>query len=72
MKAANRLVTVGDWTEVKRSKGKPITIFTIPAAHVEQELRELNDPRLTQALLGGALSEARSHRKRTSRSRLKT
>jgi hypothetical protein len=58
--AVNRLVTAGEWTEVRRSKGKPIPIFAIPAAHVERELRGLNDPELTQALLNGTLSVARS------------
>jgi hypothetical protein len=72
MEAVNRLVTAGDWTEVKRSKGKPIPIFAIPAAHVERELHGLNDPELTQALFNGTLSVARFKRTRpAARSRRK-
>jgi hypothetical protein len=39
-------------------------MFAVPTAQVERELQELNDPTLTQALLGATLRVACSRRTR--------
>ena len=62
--AVYRLVDEGEWTNVTRSNGKKMPIFVMPTAKVERELRELNDPTLTQALLGTTLRQARVRRAR--------
>jgi hypothetical protein len=62
--AVDRLVAAGDWTEAKRSNGKQTQMFAVPTAQVERELQELNDPTLTQALLGATLRVACSRRTR--------
>jgi hypothetical protein len=56
--AVDRLVAAGNWTEAKRSAGNQTRVFAVPTAQVERELRELNDPTLTQALLGATLRAA--------------
>jgi hypothetical protein len=58
--SVNRLLAAGQLAEIIFPDGRKSTTFVMPEALLDEEAQKLNDPALTQALLGTTLRVARS------------
>jgi hypothetical protein len=59
-RAVNRLLAAGQLAEIIFPDGRKSTTFIMPEALLDEEAQKLNDPALSQALLGITLRVARS------------
>ena len=58
--AVSRLLAAGQLAEIVYPDGSKSTTFVMPEGLLDEEAQKLNDPTLTQALLGIAVRVARS------------
>jgi hypothetical protein len=59
-RAVSRLLAAGQLGEIIYPDGRKSTAFTTPPGLLEEEVQKLNDPTLTQVLVGTTLRVARS------------
>jgi hypothetical protein len=59
-RSVSRLLAKGQLAEILFPDGKKSTTFIMPEGLLDEEVKKLNDPTLSQALLGTALRVARS------------